>query len=358
MATVLDVAARGRGLDRHRGPGARRLRLGEPATLQRVLAAAAQIGYRAEQPGAQHDHRPDPHDRRRPGRHREPLLHGVLRGITDTAREHGFDVLLANTDEDADNERQAVTALFERRVEGLILCPVEGDDRLASCARSSSWPSPSSLLDRPAPGLKVDTVGLDNRRAGRRGDERTCSTSGTAASASSPAARTRCRSAAAAGHEGRRAHPAHDARDCGRRATVTRCSTPGITPRPELPDVRGLPPRRRDRVGARADGAAGPAHGDHRLRQHPGARRASSGSASLGLRCPEDVSLIGFDDAEWAEVVSPSLSVVRQPVHEIGVQACELLLRRIATGTAATPTTGCAATLVPRGSTAPPPSQG
>ncbi len=49
----------------------------------------------------------------------------------------------------------------------------------------------------------------------------------------------------------------------------------------------------------------------------------------LGIRCPEEVSVLGFDDAEWAEVVSPPLSVVRQPVYEIGSKACTLLLDRI-----------------------------
>ena len=47
----------------------------------------------------------------------------------------------------------------------------------------------------------------------------------------------------------------------------------------------------------------------------------------LGKHCPDEVSVIGFDDAEWAEVVSPPLSVVRQPVYEIGVKACELCWR-------------------------------
>jgi LacI family transcriptional regulator len=41
------------------------------------------------------------------------------------------------------------------------------------------------------------------------------------------------------------------------------------------------------------------------------------------------VSLLGFDDAEWADVVSPPLTVVAQPVYDIGVRAAQLLLARI-----------------------------
>jgi DNA-binding LacI/PurR family transcriptional regulator len=51
--------------------------------------------------------------------------------------------------------------------------------------------------------------------------------------------------------------------------------------------------------------------------------------AQLGLRCPDDVALCGFDDHEWAEIFSPPLTVVRQPTYEIGTTATRLLARAI-----------------------------
>lgn len=48
-----------------------------------------------------------------------------------------------------------------------------------------------------------------------------------------------------------------------------------------------------------------------------------------GLRCPEDIALIGFDDFEWASVFRPRLTTVRQPVYEIGETATRLLVDRI-----------------------------
>ena len=45
----------------------------------------------------------------------------------------------------------------------------------------------------------------------------------------------------------------------------------------------------------------------------------------LGLRCPEDISLLGFDDHPWASVCAPPLSVVRQPAREIGRTAAEMM---------------------------------
>lgn len=46
----------------------------------------------------------------------------------------------------------------------------------------------------------------------------------------------------------------------------------------------------------------------------------------LGLRIPEDLSLIGFDDSRWAITMNPRLSVVAQPAFELGKIACETLL--------------------------------
>ena len=51
-----------------------------------------------------------------------------------------------------------------------------------------------------------------------------------------------------------------------------------------------------------------------------------------GLRVPQDVSVIGFDDIQSAAFQNPALSTVRQPLHTMGVLAAETLLRQIDEG--------------------------
>ena len=47
---------------------------------------------------------------------------------------------------------------------------------------------------------------------------------------------------------------------------------------------------------------------------------------SLGLGVPEDISVVGFDDAPLAEQVWPALSTIRQPILDMAVKAVELLI--------------------------------
>jgi DNA-binding LacI/PurR family transcriptional regulator len=49
-----------------------------------------------------------------------------------------------------------------------------------------------------------------------------------------------------------------------------------------------------------------------------------------GLRIPEDVAVVGFDDMLWADSLNPPLTAVSQPGYEIGRRATEMLFRRIA----------------------------
>lgn len=50
----------------------------------------------------------------------------------------------------------------------------------------------------------------------------------------------------------------------------------------------------------------------------------------VGIYVPKDVSVIGFDDIVSAEFNLPSLSTIRQPLHEMGKKAAQILLHRIA----------------------------
>lgn len=297
-----------------------------PATRDRVAAAATALGYRANGlarsmiTGSTHTLGVVLADIE------NPFFYRALRGITDTARASGYDVLLTNTDENLEAERKAVSVLAERRVDGLILCPAEPEDR-AHLSEIIDSGIPIVLLDRQVRGLSADWVGIDNRRAAadatrhllQLGHRRIAIlTGGPAASA------TQLRRPGMKGVE-RILVTTLGPRAAGYRDALLAA---GVVLRPDYLSAEGF----------RRDDAAASTAALMRLSEPPTAilafdsllaLGALQAFRALGLRCPRDVSLLGFDDAEWTEVVSPPLSVVRQPVYEIGASACRLLLTRV-----------------------------
>jgi DNA-binding LacI/PurR family transcriptional regulator len=49
----------------------------------------------------------------------------------------------------------------------------------------------------------------------------------------------------------------------------------------------------------------------------------------VGLACPQQVSVIGFDDYSWTRHHTPKLTVMAQPTYEMGKRAMEMLLSRM-----------------------------
>lgn len=283
-----------------------------------------------------------------------PFFSRALRGVSDAAHRHGYEVVLVNTDEDSEIERQAVRVLRERRVDGLVVSPSEsGDvDHLMAAIRSGI---PVVLLDRRIPGLPADTVGIDNRAAAREATTRLLSLGHkriALVTGAPPVAAELLGGARLRGVERAVGSTA------GLRAAGYRDALLAAGLEPDLRYISADGFRRDD--AARATGAL------LALPEPPTAIIALDsilalgvlqGLADLGVTCPAKVSVIGFDDADWAEAVSPPLTVVAQPVHRIGEVAGELLLARLAGHSRRPVHRRLPTTFIERSSTAPPPAR-
>ncbi len=59
---------------------------------------------------------------------------------------------------------------------------------------------------------------------------------------------------------------------------------------------------------------------------------AANVAKSYGLKIPEDIEIIGFDDIDIARMTTPALTTVRQPCYQMGLNCCEMLIELIEQG--------------------------
>jgi LacI family transcriptional regulator len=220
----------------------------------------------------------------------------------------GLMMLLADTHEDPDYEVKVVQALHERRVDGILIAPAASSaQRALGYLRERSVPT--VLVDRFV-GTSFDQIGVESRDAAMAlvshlialGHRRIAFVSGTAGLSTTIERLEGYQLALQAA--GIRFNP-----------DWVRSGESKIEPAFEaVRDLLSLP-RRPSAIMT----------GNNLMTI--GAMRALR---AAGLSVPQDVSLVGFDDFDWADVFAPRLTVMAQPVEELGTKAVRLLARRIA----------------------------
>jgi LacI family transcriptional regulator len=255
-----------------------------------------------------------------------PFFAGATRGIIDVARGEGFEVILANTDEDVTVERAALKVFLEKRVDGLIVAPASIHEQVHLAGLQATG-TQLVLLDRELPGLEADAVIIDNHGAANDAVGRLIQAGHT-------------RIALVTG-----ANPTQRAGDGAIVATATSLRRiegyrTALTAAGIDPDPRYLRVGSHQRHDAREQTRLLLA-----LRPRPTAIVATDSILALGvleelqahgLQVPGQMSVVGFDDAEWTSVVHPRLSVIAQPLNELGALAARRVIARIR-GDASTP---------------------
>lgn len=286
---------------------------------ERVLSAAEELGYRPNELARSMN----------TGRSRtigvvvgdveNPYFSVALRGISDTARAAGYDVVLANTSERLDDERDAVRFFLDKRVDAMIVSPASGydTDHLAAVLDASR---PLVLLDRRADDL--ESVGVRVRIA--------------------PAAAQAAELLIGLGH--RRiafisALTTDGDRFNGLETAVSSVSdrlsglvgtlqANGIPVDPDLIRYHAVSEAETDAIVGELLGLADP----------PTALLASDATVALNvlialrarrLRVPHDLSVIAFDDSPWARISDPPLTGITHPIYDVGVTAAKAALRLI-----------------------------
>jgi LacI family transcriptional regulator len=277
---------------------------------------------------------------------KNPFFAEAVRAVADAAHDAGFEVVLANSDEDVAKERAAVAVLLQKQVDGLIVAPASPSaiQHLRAVVESGR---PLVLIDRALSGLAADAVVVDNAGAAAEAVGDLVAQGHRRIGIIGPSLSTRRRATAA--HRGH-ANPTEERLD-GYFLALREGSVPI--------DQKLIGQCRYDRASA-AQATAGLLA----LAEPPTAIFATDATMALGvldavfaaaLCVPDDVSIVVFDDPEWATVVCPPLTVVAQPVEELGRTATARLLARIRGEDLPREVLVLNTTFLRRGSTASPP---
>ncbi|TWD82334.1 LacI family transcriptional regulator [Kribbella amoyensis] len=298
----------------------------DPELAARVRKAAGELGYRPNGPA-------------RNLRRQEaavvaliisdvenPFWTAVARGVEDVAHEVGYSVVLCNSDESADKESRYVDVAIQERVAGVILSPTGSTSSVEKlAARGTAFVA----VDRPLP-HESDVVLVDTRAAARQATEHLIAQGYERVGCVTGPAGVRTADDRLAGY-----------RDALRAAK--RRSTAKLVRRTEY----------------KAAGAHKAARELLEQAEPPDALLVANSAMAVGVlqalqehgvRLGREVGLVSFDDAPWAALIDPPLSVVAQPAYEIGTVAARLLLARITDSTRPPTTTTLGARLIERGS--------
>ena len=237
-----------------------------------------------------------------------PFFTELVHVVEQAASARGYSVLLCNSDEQVSREEQHLRVLRAQRVDGLIIAPTGGPSR--SFIRSlNALPCPVVLVDRAFEELGFDTVALDNRAA----------------------------ASIAVNHMLDLGH-----RDIGfiNGSERIRTAADRLSGYYDAISARGIVLTRAliREAGFKENEAFKAALSLLQGEKPPTAVFAANGLMTMGLlralamldlRCPDQVSIIGMDDVPWAEAFRPTLTMVAQPIVEMGGSAVRMLLERI-----------------------------
>lgn len=252
-----------------------------------------------------------------------PYYSVLARAVETAARDHGYLLITASSEEDGARHDRIVDRLLDQRVDGLLVVP----PRRAGRSWDQVAPSlpPLVFLDRPTAFDRADTVLADNEGGA---------------------------------HQATRALIG-----CGaRRVAFVGDDLAIYTMRERHEGYRralgeaGLPlDELRVRTDAHDAGQASAAVFDIVTRTGADAVFAANNRSAVGAltafaRLGRRVALVGFDDFEGATLVQPAVSVVSQPIVEMGRRAAQILIDRLSGGTAPRTTHVLPTTLVLRGS--------
>jgi LacI family transcriptional regulator len=281
-----------------------------PATRSRVQAVIQELGYVRDESARQ----------LRAGHSRmlallvldlgNPFFVDVARGAEQAAHDEGLNVITCNSGQRMDREASYLAMLAEQRVRGVLLSPVDASGNSLAAFRRSGIPY--VFVDRTVPTGEACSVSVDDVVGGTLAARHLIDTGHQSiAFVNGPAVLAQCRD-----------------REAGVRAALAEARSPGR--QLSVLEVEGLDVASGRDAGARILG----------LSPRPTAVFCANDLLALGVlqamvaggvRVPQEMAIVGYDDIEFAAAAAVPLTSVRQPAVKLGYTAAQLLIAETGT---------------------------
>lgn len=236
-----------------------------------------------------------------------PFFTSLVRAVEYLAYKHGYGTLLCNSDENTQKEEYCIDLLISEQVAGVVITPTRERSNLSEPLFEAKIPVVA--VDRMMVDSAVDTVIIDNVQASRD----------------------------LVSHLIEDGHRRIAAIVGSREITTGRLRNRGYI---EALKAYHLPiDKSLIRMGIpKIDFGYENTKEILSLPNPPTAILAGNNLIALGvlraikeqhLRIPEDIAWAAFDDMEWTSLIDPPVTVVKQPIYQLGLTAIDLLLKRI-----------------------------
>ena len=238
---------------------------------------------------------------------RNPFYAEVLNGMEAAAREKNYHIILANTQRDYKKEEEAINLLLTKRVDGLLITPVQDrDDDIKNLIDANI---PFVIVGRDFENIEVDAVYNDEVKGGflateyliNKGHKRIALVDGFLYK--SPA-------------RGRLEGYKKALKKYGIPFDGDLLSVGDI-------DVKDGYERTKQLLEKELNFTAIFAYNDMM------AFGAMQAIKEKGLRIPEDIGLVGYDDIPFSSLISPALTTIRLQKQDLGVESVKLLFSRM-----------------------------
>ena len=239
---------------------------------------------------------------------RNPFFTDLVRGVEDAARELGYSLILANTDERVEKETGYVELFVAERMAGVIVSPASQSQTDVRILLDHGVPVVA--VDRDLQRCALDTVLADNEGGALRA---------TSHLLDQGYRRIACITGPAD-------HTTATDRLAGYRGAL---AARGVAVDDAL--IRHADFKQSGGYVAAYDLFSSAARADAVfVANNLMTLGTLDAIAQLGLAVPDEVGVVGFDDTAWATLMHPPLTAVAQPAYEMGVAAAGLLAQRIA----------------------------